>query len=177
MHTIEGSMEALTTAKKVARRDNPSVVVLGESTGGYSVSAGEMLLGSAINHTVFVAGGRVDNRQALFVWSKDGSANVYHQRLRPVLLEHMDGDLDGNRTVVIDGLTVAPLICYEGAVPYTIATALMENPEALLSVANFSFSRNDAYFERVLRAHIGAWGQIFDIPTIVAVNTRNIRNV
>jgi len=176
-HTIEGSLAALGEAKKVARQEKPSVVVLGESTGGYSVSASEMMLGSVLKHTVVVAGGRVDNKQALFVWSKDGSANVYHQRLRPVLLEHMDGDAHGNKTVVIDGLKVAPLICYEGAVPYTIVSALTKRPEALLSIANFSFSRNDAYFERVLRAHMGAWGQIFDIPTVIAVNSRSIRNV
>jgi len=119
----------------------------------------------------------VDEKQALFEWNYSHSKRAYHQRLRPVLLEHMNGDLDGKRIVDIDGLTVAPLICYEGAVPYPLTTALHYKPDAIVSIANFSWSRNDAYFERVLRAHVAAWGRIWSIPTLVAVNSRSKSSV
>jgi len=176
-HTIEGSAEALDKARSVALDTKARVVVLGESTGGYSVDAGRRVLGRALDQSIVLAGGRVDEKQALFEWNQADSKRVYHQRLRPVLLEPVNGDLDGKRIIEIDGLTVAPLICYEGAVPYPFTTALYYQPDAIVSIANFSWSRNDAYFERVLRAHVSAWGRIWNIPTLVAVNSRSQSNV
>lgn len=175
VHTIEGSMDALTQVKSVARDKKPRVAVLGESTGGYSIGAGERVLRSVLGDTVILAGGRIDEKQAVFKWSNDGdSAAIYHQRLRPILLEPQDGKIDGNKTALVDGLLIAPLICYEGSVPYPIFLALLENPDAIVSMANFHWSRNDLYFSRVLRAHIGAWGRIWNVPTLVAINTAEV---
>ena len=176
-HTIEGSLDALRQVKQVAISKRPRVAVLGESTGGYSVAAGKSFLRDVTDKTIILAGGRVDEKQALFMWSKGSAENVYNQRVRPILLEIMDGSIHGNRTAEVDSLKIAPLICYEGSVPYPVASAMQESPEALVALANFHWSRNDKYFERVLRAHVAAWGRIFSIPTIVAVNRRGTSNV
>lgn len=176
-HTIEGSLDALQQVKRVALSKEPRVAVLGESTGGYSLDVGKSILRRVSEKTIVLAGGRVDEKQALFMWGRDSAENIYNQRVRPILLEHMDGTIHGNRTAEVDGLNIAPLICYEGSVPYPLASAMQHSPEAIVSLANFHWSRNDKYFERVLRAHISAWGRIFSIPTIVAVNRRGISNV
>jgi len=176
-HTIEGSLDALRQVKRVALNEKPRVAVLGESTGGYSVEAAKSVLRRSTDQTTILAGGRVDEKQAVFLWHKDTAEIIYHQRVRPILLENMDGNIHGNRVVDVDGLKVAPLICYEGSVPYPLVSAMRESPEAVVTMANFHWSRNDKYFERVLRAHISAWGRIFSIPTIVAVNRRGPGNV
>lgn len=176
-HTIEGSMDALSAARRVAFTEKPLVAVLGESTGGYSPEAGKSILRNTTINTIVLAGGRVDEKQAVFMWDKDSAVRIYDQRVRPILLEHMDGALDGNKTALVNGLSIAPMICYEGSVPYPLASAMFEKPQAIVSLANFHWSRNDVYFERVLRAHISAWGRIFGIPTIVAVNRRGNGNV
>ncbi len=171
-HTISGSLKALREVREVSERDRPAVAVLGESTGGYSVSAAEMILGRVTESTVIIAGGRIDTQQAVFKWTSNSSEIVYRQRVRPVLLGHMDGEREGNRTTIIDGIKVAPLICYEGAVPYPLASAMGQKPKAIVVMGNFNWSRNARYFERVLRSHVSAWGRIFSVPTIVAVNRR-----
>ena len=169
-HTIVGSMEALTIAKKVAYDKRPDVVVLGESTGGYSVEAGLAVLGRSTEETIVIAGGRDINKQTVIKWEEGVGEIGYRQRLRPVLLGHMDSAHDGNKTMIIDGLVVAPLICYEGAVPFPMITVMPTKPDVVMGIGNFYWSRNSEYFERVFRAHVTAWARIFGTDRIVAVN-------
>ena len=169
-HTIVGSADALNAVRNTVLRDRPKVAVVGESTGGFSVDAGSIILGRASEISVIVAGGRIDNQQALFVWEGNKSSIPYRQRVKPVLFGHMDGEWFGNKSVEIDGKKIAPLICYEGAIPWPMISAMSDRPDAFLAVGNFHWSSNYRYFERVLRSHVGAWGRVFDISTVVAVN-------
>jgi len=169
-HTIEGSADALRTVRNTVLREQPYVAVVGESTGGFSVDAGSIILGTASDMSVVIAGGRVDNQQVIFVWEKDKSYIAYRQRIKPVLFGHMDGVWFGDKTIMINGKKIAPLICYEGSIPYPLISAITDKPEAFVVVSNFYWSSNYRYFERVLRSHVSAWGRVFDIPTLVAVN-------
>lgn len=78
-------------------------------------------------------------------------------------------NLSGPGTVRIGQHRAAILVCYEELLVWPVVRSLAERPTVLIGMANDYWARG-TYFPAIQTASIEAWGKLFDIPVLTAVN-------
>lgn len=63
----------------------------------------------------------------------------------------------------------ALLICYEQLLTLPLAQSMMEKPSLLVGIANDYWAKG-TYFPAIQLQNLRAWGQLFNIPVVTAVN-------
>ncbi|WP_348649898.1 conjugal transfer protein TraB [Rhizobium rosettiformans] len=75
-----------------------------------------------------------------------------------------------NPVVQFDGVTVAPLICYEQLLLWPVLHSMIFDPDLLVAIGN-GWWTTGAKIVAVQRASAAAWARLFSIPLVIAFNS------
>jgi hypothetical protein len=75
----------------------------------------------------------------------------------------------GNPVAVIDGLRIAPLICYEQLIIWPILQAMLHRPDVIVATGN-GWWTGGTNIIAIQRASAEAWARLFDVPLMLAFN-------
>jgi predicted amidohydrolase len=177
-----------TVRRSMAERPDARVVVLPESTLGFWTPTVERLWrdglrGSGltvITGAAVVEPGGYDN--VLVAISSDAAKVLYRERMpvpgsmwQPWLRWTGQGggaraDFFGNPVVEIDGVRVAPLICYEQLIVWPALQSMLHSPEVIVAVGNGWWTNNTSIVV-IQKASAIAWARLFGQPLVMAFNT------
>ncbi|QXC52398.1 conjugal transfer protein TraB (plasmid) [Agrobacterium salinitolerans] len=76
----------------------------------------------------------------------------------------------GNPAVEVDGIRIAPLICYEQLIVWPILQSMLNTPDVIVAVGNGWWTGNTSIVA-VQKANSLAWARLFDLLIIMAFNT------
>ncbi|MBX5166826.1 MULTISPECIES: conjugal transfer protein TraB [unclassified Rhizobium] len=79
-------------------------------------------------------------------------------------------DFFGNPVVEIDGIRIAPLICYEQLILWPVLQSMLHSPRAIVAVGNGWWTENTSIVA-IQEASVAAWAKLFDLPVVMAFNT------
>lgn len=174
--------------RTIAERPDARVVVLPESTLGFWTPTVERvwregLLGSGL--TVIAGAAVVDNRgydNVMVALSADAAKVLYRERMpvpgsmwQPWLRWTGQGggaraDFFANPVVELDGMRIAPLICYEQLILWPVLQSVLHAPELIVAVGNGWWTENTSIVP-IQKASAIAWARLFDLPIVMAFNT------
>jgi hypothetical protein len=163
-------------------------VVLPESALGYWTPTVERLWRDRLRETdlTVLAGaarigpGGYDN--VIVAVSGSGGSVLYRERMpvpgsmwqpwRPWLGQSggARADFFGNPMVAIDGVQIAPLICYEQLLVWPILHSMLNNPDIIVAIGNGWWTKRTSIVA-IQRASAIAWARLFDKPLITSFNT------
>lgn len=75
-----------------------------------------------------------------------------------------------NPTFKLNGVTVAPLICYEQLLVWPILQSALRNPDAIIAVGNGWWTQGTS-ITGIQRASTRAWARLFSLPLVLSFNT------
>ncbi|KDR90377.1 conjugal transfer protein TraB [Agrobacterium sp. TS43] len=173
---------------RIAAHPDTRVVVLPESTLGFWTPTvarvwREGLRGSGL--TVIAGAAVVDPKgydNVMVVVSADAGKILYRERMpvpgsmwQPWLRWTGQGggahaDFFANPVVEVDGVRIAPLICYEQLILWPVLQSMLHSPEVIVAVGNGWWTENTAIVA-IQKANAIAWARLFDLPIIMAFNT------
>ncbi len=78
-------------------------------------------------------------------------------------------NLYGSSLIATDHQRGSVLICYEQLLVFPLAESMTEKPTLLVGIANDYWAKG-TYFPDIQRANLIAWGKLFNIPVLTAVN-------
>ena len=78
--------------------------------------------------------------------------------------------LNSPGVVRIDGQRVAVLICYEQILTYPILASMLQSPTVLVGISNMCWFA-DTPIPRYQASALRAWGRLFRVPYLLAVNS------
>jgi len=88
---------------------------------------------------------------------------------RPFSTEGVPLNLFGRGTISVGNQRAAILICHEQLLTWPVLTSMLEHPTVVVDAANDYWVERTP-IPRYQASAIGAWGRLFDLPTVVAVN-------
>ncbi len=74
-----------------------------------------------------------------------------------------------NPVASLDGLRIAPLICYEQLIVWPILQSIAHDPDFIVAVANGWWTKGTSVID-IQQAGTKAWARLFDKPLVLAVN-------
>ncbi|MGV2168774.1 conjugal transfer protein TraB [Agrobacterium tumefaciens] len=177
-----------TVHRRIAAYPDTHVVVLPESTLGFWTPTvervwREVLRGSDL--TVIAGAAVVDPKgydNVMVVISADAADVLYRERMpvpgsmwQPWLQWTGQGggakaDFFGNPVVEVDGVRIAPLICYEQLILWPILQSMLHAPEVIVAVGNGWWTENTSIVA-IQKASVSAWARLFGLPVVMAFNT------
>jgi hypothetical protein len=78
-------------------------------------------------------------------------------------------NLQGPGTLLVGRDRAAVLICYEQLLAWPIIMSIQEHPRVLVGLANDYWAKG-TYFPAIQAANMEAWGRLFNLPVLTAVN-------
>ncbi|NKL94409.1 conjugal transfer protein TraB [Rhizobium leguminosarum] len=181
--------DLIDTVRKAAEAGKAArVAVLPESALGFWTPTvarfwQEGLRGS--NLTVIAGAAVIDPRgydNVLVAISADAANALYRERMpvpgsmwQPWLRWTGQGggaraDFFSNAVVEIDGIRIAPLICYEQLILWPVLQSMLHAPEVIVAVGNGWWTENTSIVA-IQKATATAWARLFDLPIVMAFNT------
>lgn len=177
-----------TMRHRIAAHPDTHVVVLPEITLGFWTPTvarvwQEGLRGSGL--TVIAGAAVIDPRgydNVMVAISADAANILYRERMpvpgsmwQPWLRWSGQGggaraDFFGNPIVKVDGVRIAPLICYEQLVLWPVLQSMLHSPEVIVTVGNGWWTENTTIVA-IQKASAIAWARLFDLPLVMAFNT------
>ncbi|NKM57757.1 conjugal transfer protein TraB [Rhizobium anhuiense] len=174
--------------RTIAERPDARVVVLPESTLGFWTPTVERvwregLLGSGL--TVIAGAAVVDTRgydNVMVALSADTATVLYRARMpvpgsmwQPWLrwtgqAGGARAEFFGNPMVEVDGVRIAPLICYEQLVVWPVLHSMLHSPNVIVAVGN-GWWTEDTSIVAIQKASVSAWSSLFGLPVVMAFNT------
>lgn len=79
-------------------------------------------------------------------------------------------DFFGNPMVEIDGVRIAPLICYEQLILWPVLQSMLHAPQVIVAVGN-GWWTEDTSIVAIQKASVSAWARLFSLPVVMAFNT------
>ncbi|MGV2113774.1 conjugal transfer protein TraB [Agrobacterium salinitolerans] len=79
-------------------------------------------------------------------------------------------DFFGNPVVNVDGVRIAPLICYEQLILWPVLQSMLHSPEVIVAVGNGWWTENTSIVA-IQKASVAAWARLFGLPVVMAFNT------
>ncbi len=143
----------------------------------------EGLRGSSL--TVVAGAAVIDQRgydNVMVAISADSATILYRERMpvpgsmwQPWLRRTGQGggaraDFFGNPVVEVDGIRIAPLICYEQLIVWPVLQSTLHAPEVIVAVGNGWWTENTSIVA-IQKASISAWASLFSLPVVIAFNT------
>ncbi|MGO6949627.1 conjugal transfer protein TraB [Rhizobium johnstonii] len=177
-----------TVRKAVEAGENVRVAVLPESALGFWTPTAarvwqEGLRGS--NLTVIAGAAVIEPRgydNVMVAISTDAAKVLYRERMpvpgsmwQPWLRWTEQGggaraDFFANPVVEVDGVRIAPLICYEQLIVWPVLQSMLYSPEVIVAVGNGWWTENTSIVA-IQKASAIAWARLFDLPIVMAFNT------
>ncbi|OAP39668.1 conjugal transfer protein TraB [Sinorhizobium saheli] len=169
-------------------RDGTRFVVLPESALGFWTPTvarlwQEGLRGSGM---IVIAGAVVIDTQGydnvLVAVSEDGARIFYRERMpvpvsmwQPWLRWTGEGggahaDFFVNPVVGLDGMRIAPLICYEQLILWPVLQSMLHRPEIIVAAGNGWWTKGTSIVA-IQKASVIAWARLFGVPVVTAFNT------
>ncbi|NKL15563.1 conjugal transfer protein TraB [Rhizobium leguminosarum bv. viciae] len=177
-----------TVRKATAQKDGIRVVILPESTLGFWTPTVQRvwqvgLRGSGL--TIIAGAAIVDPRgydNVMVAISANAAVMLYRERM-PVPGSMWQpwrqwtgrgggarADFFGNPVVEVDGVRIAPLICYEQLILWPVLQSMLYSPEGIVAVGNGWWTENTSIVA-IQKASAIAWARLFDLPIVMAFNT------
>jgi hypothetical protein len=78
-------------------------------------------------------------------------------------------NLFGPSVVSLDGQRAAIEICYEQLLSFALMESMSEHPTLIVGMANDYWAKG-TYFPAIQLSNLQAWGQLFNVPVITAIN-------
>ncbi|WP_336510203.1 conjugal transfer protein TraB [Agrobacterium tumefaciens] len=137
------------------------------------------------NLTVIAGAAVIDLRgydNVLVAVTDDAGKILYHERMpvpgsmwQPWLrwTGHGGGaraDFFANPVIEVDGIRIAPLICYEQLIVWPVLQSMLHSPEVIVAVGNGWWTENTSIVV-IQKASANAWARLFDLPIVMAFNT------
>ncbi|MDQ1199251.1 hypothetical protein QE435_005008 [Rhizobium sp. SORGH_AS 787] len=187
--SLQYHRELIASVRKAAEAgENVGVVVLPESALGFWTPTAarvwqEDLHGSDI--TVIAGAAVIDSRgydNVMVVISDHAEEVPYRQRMpvpgsmwQPWLQLTGEGgdarpDFFGNPVVKVDGVRVAPLICYEQLILWPVLQSMLHAPQVIVAVGNGWWTENTSIVA-TQKATVTAWASLFSLPVVMVFNT------
>nr|WP_233284281.1 conjugal transfer protein TraB [Agrobacterium tumefaciens] len=178
----------LTVRRSIAERPDAHVVVLPESTLGFWTPTVERVWHEGLrgSNLIVIAGAAViDSRgydNVMVAISADAAKVLYRERMpvpgsmwQPWLRWTGQGggakaDFFGNPVVEVDGVRIAPLICYEQLIVWPVLQSMLHAPEVIVAVGNGWWTENTSIVA-IQKASVSAWARLFGLPVVMAFNT------
>jgi hypothetical protein len=177
-----------TMLRRIPTHQDTRVAVLPESALGFWTPTvarvwQEGLRGS--NLTVIAGAAVIDPRgydNVMVAISADAAKVLYRERMpvpgsmwQPWLRWTGQGggasaDFFGNPVVAVDGLKVAPLICYEQLILWPVLQSMLHAPQVIVAVGNGWWTENTSIVA-IQKAGVSAWARLFGLPVVMAFNT------
>lgn len=177
-----------TVRRTIAGKPDVHVAVLPESALGLWTPIvarvwQEGLRGSDI--TVIAGAAVIDPRgydNVMGAISADAAKILYRERMpvpgsmwQPWLLwtgwgGGAQADFFGNPAVEVDGVRIAPLICYEQLILWPILQSRLHSPEVIVAIGNGWWTKNTSIIA-IQKASVAAWARLFGLPVVMAFNT------
>ncbi|CDZ43344.1 Conjugal transfer protein TraB, partial CDS, partial [Neorhizobium galegae bv. officinalis] len=79
-------------------------------------------------------------------------------------------DFFGNPMVEVDGVRIAPLICYEQLILWPVLQSMLHAPQVTVAVGNGWWTENTSIVA-IQKASVSAWARLFGLPVVMAFNT------
>ncbi|TCA32849.1 conjugal transfer protein TraB [Rhizobium leguminosarum bv. viciae] len=187
--SLASQRDLIDTVRKAAEAgEDARVAVLPESALGFWTPTvarvwQEGLRGS--NLIVIAGAAVIDPRgydNVMLALSAD-AANVLHRERMPVPGSMWQpwlrwtgqgggagADFFANPVVEVDGVRIAPLICYEQLILWPVLQSMLHSPEVIVAVGNGWWTENTAIVA-IQKASAIAWARLFDLPIVMAFNT------
>jgi len=162
--------------------DAPAGVhVLPESTTGPWTDTSASLWRSLPSGHRVLMGGTVmagDKTDNVVIDYQDGEGEVVYRQRMPVPLSMWRPWQDGstrahwfaNPVIEVGGQTVAPLICYEMFLTWPVLQSVAAGADVLVGMAN-DWWASQTSIPTIQQTHIAAWGALFSLPVVTAINT------
>lgn len=177
-----------TTRRRIATHPDTRIVVLPESALGFWTSTvarvwQEALRGS--NLTVIAGAAVIGPRgydNVIVAISADTAKVLYRERMpvpgsmwQPWLQWTGQGggaraDFFGNPVVEVDGVRIAPLICYEQLILWPVLQSVFHQPEVIVAAGNGWWTENTTIIA-IQKASVAAWARLFGLPVVMVFNT------
>lgn len=181
-------LETIRLARSAAD-DGMTVVVLPESAAGLWTPTVERLWrrGLGGSEAIVIAGAAVIGRDGydnvMLQVSAGGSEVIYRERMpvpvsmwQPWLKWTGTGQDGGarahffaNPVVEVDGVKIAPLICYEQLLIWPVLQSMLHQPNIIVATGNGWWTAG-TNIVAIQRASVEAWARLYDIPLVVAFN-------
>ncbi|MGO7042131.1 conjugal transfer protein TraB [Rhizobium acaciae] len=187
--SLASQRDLIDTVRKGAEAgDDVRVAVLPESALGFWTPTvarvwQEGLRGS--NLTVIAGAAVIDSRgydNVMVALSTDAANVLYRERMpvpgsmwQPWLRWTGQGgaaraDFFGNPVVEVNGIRIAPLICYEQLIVWPVLQSMLHSPEVIVAVGNGWWTENTSIVA-IQKASVSAWSRLFGLPVVMAFNT------
>lgn len=79
-------------------------------------------------------------------------------------------DFFGNSMVEVDGVRIAPLICYEQLILWPVLQSMLHSPQVIVAVGNGWWTEDTSIVD-IQKASVAAWATLFSLPVVMAFNT------
>ncbi len=129
-----------------------------------------MILGAKIR----IPGPSGDYRNVAVIRGADNS--IIDQRIpipftmwNPLTSPSVPLNLYSSEIVTTHGQKAAVLICYEQLLSFPILESFQDKPTLLVGIANDYWAKG-TYFPAIQRKNLEAWGRLFNVPVLTAVN-------
>lgn len=184
--SLRHQRELVAIVEKAAGRDK-SVILLPESALGLWTPARERFWKKSLESRAItvIAGATLIHADGydnvILALDESGSRVIYRQRMPvPVSMwrpwHAWTGQSGGtparffdNPVVEFDGITLAPLICYEQLLLWPVLHSMVEGPDLLIVIGNGWWTAG-AKIVAVQRASATAWARLFSIPLVMSFN-------
>ncbi|NLR97322.1 conjugal transfer protein TraB [Rhizobium sp. P38BS-XIX] len=181
--------DLIDTVRKAAEaREDVRVAVLPESALGFWTPTvarvwREGLRGS--NLTVIAGAAVIDSRgydNVMVALSADATEVLYRERMpvpgsmwQPWLRWTGKGGgarakFFGNPVAEVNGIRIAPSICYEQLIVWPVLQSLLHSPEVIVAVGNGWWTQNTSIVA-IQKASVSAWARLFGLPVVMSFNT------
>ncbi|WP_320202191.1 conjugal transfer protein TraB (plasmid) [Agrobacterium sp. rho-13.3] len=176
-----------TMRRRIAAHPDTDVVVLPESALGFWTPTvarvwQQGLRGSDL--TVIAGAAVVDPKgydNVMVAISADAAKVLYRERMpvpgsmwQPWLpwtgqVGGARADFFGNTVVEVEGVRIAPLICYEQLILWPVLQSMLHAPQVIIAVGNGWWTKNTSIVA-IQKASVAAWARLFGLPVIMAFN-------
>ncbi len=79
-------------------------------------------------------------------------------------------DVFANPVVNLNGVRIAPLICYEQLIVWPVLQSMLQDPDTILAVGNGWWTVGTSIVD-IQRASVAAWARLFAKPLVISFNT------
>lgn len=172
---------------KSGAADGASVIVLPESAAGFWTATVKRLWRQQLDRAdvTVIAGAAVVDRDGydnvMMRVSIGGSEVIYRERM-PVPISMWQpwlswtGQVGGARAhlfanpiVDVDGVRIAPLICYEQLIVWPTLQSMLHRPDVIVATGNGWWTAGTNIIA-IQRASAEAWARLFGVPLVMAFN-------
>ncbi|NQY74401.1 MAG: hypothetical protein HRT90_06515 [Candidatus Margulisbacteria bacterium] len=167
---------------QTCKRSDETVLVFPESVGGKWNSSTQQLWETYYpnsDKTILVgAVNTFHNRQENVIIQISGKSShiIYKQRVPiPLNMLNIDSELSlsangfRNPVVQVRNQLIAPLICYEQFLMWTILHSQLYGADTILAIGNLSWAK-DTHIPAIQKMIVTSWAMLFDTDLVMAVN-------